>query len=219
MAMEYHFSLNHAHLDTLKKISHAGAYSTLTPEVAAAYEGMTSLPFHHTKLRSAPHKPNTFEPRGAGKIISSDTLCLMRSSFLLLLDILAICPIQPTSAMGYRNILNFIDQSTRYAISMPISTWEKVQPSVLSTLQYIGQHNKQYPQLFHSDNAKEFLAKNVATFLSRTGISKSITWPHQPQQNAIAERWNLIILNSARASLHHSSLPESFRDLAVLGSI
>lgn len=66
------------------------------------------------------------------------------------------------------------------------------------------------PALVTTDNAKEYTANYVKNFMAQRGINLRPTTPYTPQENAIAERINRTIMNSARAALTHSKLPPSY---------
>lgn len=119
--------------------------------------------------------------------------------------------------MGHQHALTFIDQASRYAISIAISKRSEVQIVIQTNLQYIHQRHQQYPKLFHLDNAREFTATGMSTFLSDHGIAQSVICPHQPQQNSVAERCNQTIMKAARAAIHHSHLHASLWDIAIIG--
>lgn len=60
----------------------------------------------------------------------------------------------------------------------------------------------------HSDNGGEYVA--LEGILTEHGIEFSRSAPYTPQDNAIAERANRTVMESARAMLEHAGLPRSF---------
>ena len=61
-----------------------------------------------------------------------------------------------------------------------------------------------------TDNGGEYMSKEFQTYLTSKGIEHQLTVPHSPQQNGVAERLNSTLMESARAMLSHSNLPNKF---------
>ncbi len=66
-----------------------------------------------------------------------------------------------------------------------------------------------------TDNGGEYLSKEFQAYLASNGIEHQLTVPHSPQQNGVAERLNRTLVESARAMLSHSNLPNRFWAEAV----
>ena len=62
-------------------------------------------------------------------------------------------------------------------------------------------------KLFRSDNAKEYFSHDFSSLLSSKGILHQFTCPHTSQQNGIAERKNLHLLDTARSLMLASHVP------------
>jgi transposase InsO family protein len=76
------------------------------------------------------------------------------------------------------------------------------------------QHGKDFIRRFRSDN--EFSNNNMLkNFFQTEGIITEFSTPHNPSQNGRAERFNLTVMNMARAMLIESGLPLSFWEYAV----
>ena len=61
-----------------------------------------------------------------------------------------------------------------------------------------------------TDNGGEYLSKEFQAYLASNGIEHQLTVPHSPQQNGVAEWLNRTLVESARAMLSHSNLPNRF---------
>ena len=57
------------------------------------------------------------------------------------------------------------------------------------------------------DNGGEYMSKEFQAYLTSKGIEHQLTVPHSPQQNGVAEQLNRTLMESARAMLLHSNLP------------
>ena len=59
-----------------------------------------------------------------------------------------------------------------------------------------------------SDNGGECVSNEFKNFCAAEGIKQELTATHNPQQNRVAERKNISILEVARAMLHDQGLPQ-----------
>lgn len=69
-------------------------------------------------------------------------------------------------------------------------------------------HGKPFA-LFTTDNAKEYISKAAKSLLEQHGITFNPISPYNPQQNSIAKRLNLTLIQATRASLHYAKLQPS----------
>jgi len=58
-----------------------------------------------------------------------------------------------------------------------------------------------------SNNGGEYVSQQFKDFCVAEGIKWELMEPHNPQQNGVAERKNIMILGAARAMLHDQGLP------------
>jgi hypothetical protein len=80
------------------------------------------------------------------------------------------------------------------------------------------QHGKDFIRRFRGDN--EFSNNNMLkNFFQTEGIITEFSTPHNPSQNGRAERFNLTVMNMARAMLIESGLPLSFWEYAIRHAI
>jgi transposase InsO family protein len=67
-----------------------------------------------------------------------------------------------------------------------------------------------------SDRGGEFWNKEVQSFCASKGIVHQKTNPYSSQENGVAERLNMPLMEKARAMLQGSSLSEEYWEKAVL---
>lgn len=84
-------------------------------------------------------------------------------------------------------------------------------PFILHAENVTGNHIK----YLRSDNGKEYVNKVIQDFCSNRGIGIERTCVNTPQHNAIAERMNRSIMNSARTILFQANLSSAFFGQAV----
>jgi transposase InsO family protein len=58
-----------------------------------------------------------------------------------------------------------------------------------------------------SDNGGEYISNEFKDFYSREGIRRELIAPHNPQQNGVIERKNIMIVGAVRVMLHDQGLP------------
>jgi transposase InsO family protein len=57
------------------------------------------------------------------------------------------------------------------------------------------------------DNGGEYISNEFKDFCSKEGIRRELIAPHNPQQNGVAERKNIMIVGETRVMLHDQGLP------------
>jgi transposase InsO family protein len=58
-----------------------------------------------------------------------------------------------------------------------------------------------------SDNGGEYISNEFKDFCNKEGIRRELIAPHNPQQNGVAERKNIMIVGATRVMLHDQGLP------------
>jgi transposase InsO family protein len=58
-----------------------------------------------------------------------------------------------------------------------------------------------------SDNGGEYISNEFKDFCSKEGIQRELISPHNPQQNGVMERKNIMIMGEAGVMLHDQGLP------------
>ncbi|KAE8739335.1 hypothetical protein FOCC_FOCC015166 [Frankliniella occidentalis] len=124
-------------------------------------------------------------------------------------------PITPTSRGGANYFITFIDNYSRYAEvcllgkkSGALEAFKKYQKRV-ECLQE-GRIKE-----FQTDNGGEYIGNLFLDHLEDKGILHRLSCRYTPQQNGLAERYNLTVLNVARGLILKSGVPKYFWGEAV----
>ena len=112
-----------------------------------------------------------------------------------------------TSTLGFRYFVTFIDDYSR-------CTWlflMKTRVELFSIFQKFHaeictQFNTSI-RILRSDNAKEYFSTPLSSFMSSHGILHQSFCAYTPQQNGVAERKNLHLVETARTLLPHHKVP------------
>jgi transposase InsO family protein len=70
-------------------------------------------------------------------------------------------------------------------------------------------------KVLRSDNGGEFVSKKFDAFLAECGIQRQTSAPYSPQQNTVAERANITIMECARSMISAQGLEPKFWGEAV----
>ena len=71
----------------------------------------------------------------------------------------------------------------------------------------IENHTEKNIKTFRSNNGEEFIANEFKYLCKESGIKRDLSTPYNPQQNGVAERKNITIMEAAREMLHDQDLP------------
>jgi transposase InsO family protein len=61
-------------------------------------------------------------------------------------------------------------------------------------------------KILRSDNGGEYTSKEFVNFFKDVGIKRELTTPYNPQQNDVAERKNITILEAVKTMIHDQDL-------------
>jgi transposase InsO family protein len=62
-------------------------------------------------------------------------------------------------------------------------------------------------KVLRSDNGGEYTSRDFSDFCIEAGIKREYTIPYNPQQNGVAERKNITIIEATKAMIHDQNLP------------
>ncbi|GFW92512.1 transposon Tf2-9 polyprotein [Trichonephila clavipes] len=102
----------------------------------------------------------------------------------------------PQTREGNTNMLVHIDHATRYVVAIPSASLGA--HSVTDALYHNIILTYGPPSMYISDRGTAFTARHTQNFLQKYGITQSMTPPHSPQANSIAERANGIIVSTLK---------------------
>ena len=119
-------------------------------------------------------------------------------------------PLQVESIGGSRYFVTFIDDYSRcvsvHFIKHKTEVFEKFKLFEAMVTKERGE-----PMMkLRTDNGGEYISTDFQEYLASKRIEHQLTVPHSPQQNGVAERQNRTLMESARAMLSHSNLPNKF---------
>ena len=67
--------------------------------------------------------------------------------------------------------------------------------------------SKKKIKILRLDNGGEFTSIEFNDFCKEDGIKRELTIPYNPQQNGVAERKNISIMEAVKAMIHDQDLP------------
>jgi transposase InsO family protein len=114
-----------------------------------------------------------------------------------------------TSIEGYKYVINFIDDYSRY---IWVYLMKSKSEALKMFLEFKADSSNPNWQLyrFRTDNGKEYLAKDFMEYLRELEVKKENTIPYSPEQNAPAERPWRSLFEMSRAELKTAGLPSKF---------
>jgi transposase InsO family protein len=62
-------------------------------------------------------------------------------------------------------------------------------------------------KILRSDNGGEYTSKEFVSFYKYVGIKRELTTPYNPQQNDVAKRKNITIMEVVKTTIHGQDLP------------
>ena len=109
---------------------------------------------------------------------------------------------------GNKYFLTFIDDFSKYIYIYYIKSKSDVYTKFLHYKALVEKETSAKIQKIKADNRGEYNSEKFHQFCQKEGISIHYTVPYTPEQNGVAERLNLTLLNKVRSVLAESSLPK-----------
>ena len=75
---------------------------------------------------------------------------------------------------------------------------------------FVEKQSGKYIQILRTDNGKEYANKDFDNYCKNNGIKREHTVPYTPQQNGVAERKNMTLMEMARCMLHARNMDPKF---------
>ncbi|KAF7827584.1 Retrovirus-related Pol polyprotein from transposon TNT 1-94 [Senna tora] len=119
-------------------------------------------------------------------------------------------PVKQPSVSGYRYMITFIDDYSRYVWV----DFMKEKSEALSKFKIFKEKNE--GEVGHkilclrTDNGGEYTSKEFSEYLRQNKIRRQLTCPGTPQQNGVAERKNRHLAEICRSMLHAKNVPPRF---------
>jgi len=111
-------------------------------------------------------------------------------------------PMTITSLNGYLYYVLFIDDHSRknwiYFLKNKDGVLTKFQEFKDQVENLTGRKIK----ILRSDNGGEYTSKKINSFCIEVGIKREFTFPYNTQQNGVAERKNITIIETTKSMIH-----------------
>lgn len=127
-------------------------------------------------------------------------------------------PTKTASHFGFRYFISFIDDFSRTTWLYLMKSRDEVPHIVLQFHNMIATQFGVQIKTFRSDNAKEYMHRELHEFYANRGILYQTSCAYTPQQNGVAERKNRHLLDVTRSLLLGMNVPKSYWDEAILAS-
>ncbi|GJX09879.1 gag-pol polyprotein [Tanacetum coccineum] len=129
---------------------------------------------------------------------------------------LLFCEHSPVLSLGgAKYFVSFIDNYSRRCLVYPIKKKSDVFEVFKVYKARVKLDSRKKIKFLGTDNGVEYTSDEFDTFCRQEGIKRQFTTVYTPQQNGVAERMNITLLERARAMLATASLGKSFWAEAV----
>jgi len=129
---------------------------------------------------------------------------------------LDICgPINVESAGGARYFVTFIDDYSRYTITVMLRNRSDVIQAFKDYKQKMENLTNRRIKKLRTNNDKEYVFKEFSDFLKQEDITCQLSVKYTPQQNGVAERANRTLVEMARCIMLQANFPKSMWAEAV----
>jgi transposase InsO family protein len=112
-----------------------------------------------------------------------------------------------SSISGYVYYVSFIDDYSRKTWIYFLKTKDEVFSKFKEFKALIENLSERKIKILRSDNGGEYTSKEFVNFCKDVGIKRELTTPYNPQQNGVAERKNITILEAVKTMIHDQDLP------------
>ncbi|KAE8667838.1 hypothetical protein F3Y22_tig00112368pilonHSYRG00011 [Hibiscus syriacus] len=120
-----------------------------------------------------------------------------------------------TSLGGAKYFVSFIDDYSRRCWVYPIKKKSDVFSTFKNFKARVELDSGNNIKCFRTDNGEEYTSEEFDDFCRKKGIKRQFTVANTPQQNGVAERMNITLLERTRAMLRDVGLEKSFWAEAV----
>jgi len=126
-------------------------------------------------------------------------------------------PMQTQTMRGYRYIIMFTDDHSRYT---EVYFMKAKSEAPAKFKEYVAKVEKQHPKSkvcrIRVDGGGEYASREkFLEYLAEEGIIREVSAPYSQQQNGISERCNRTVLDPARSMLKHAGMPNKLWAEAV----
>jgi transposase InsO family protein len=112
-----------------------------------------------------------------------------------------------SSISGYVYYVPFIDDYFRKTWVYFLKSKDEVFSKFKEFKALIENLSKRKIKILRSNNGGEYTSKEFVNFYKDVGIKRELTTPYNPQQNGVAERKNITIMEAVKTMIHDQDLP------------
>jgi transposase InsO family protein len=111
-----------------------------------------------------------------------------------------------SSISGHANYVSFIDDYSRKTWIYFLKSKDEVFGKFKEFKALIENVSERKIKIPRSDNGGEYTSKEFVNFCKNVGIKRELTTPYNPQQNGVAERKNITIMEAMKTMIHDQDL-------------
>jgi transposase InsO family protein len=128
-------------------------------------------------------------------------------------------PMPSSSISGYVYYVSFIDDYSRKTWIYFLKTKDEVFNKFKEYKALIENPSERKINTLRSDNGGEYTSKEFVNFYEDVGIKRELTTPYNPQQNGVAKRKNITILEAVKTMIHDQDLPMCLWEEATMATV
>jgi hypothetical protein len=116
-------------------------------------------------------------------------------------------PMPSTSLSGYVYYVSFIDDYSSKTWVYFLKSKDEVFGKFKEFKSLIENLDERKIKILRSDNGGEYISKEFVRFCRYVEIKRELTTPYNPQQNVVAERKNITIMEAVKTMIHDQDIP------------
>jgi hypothetical protein len=116
-------------------------------------------------------------------------------------------PMPSSSMSGYVYYVSFIDDYSRKTWLYFLKSKDEVFNKFKEFKALIENLSERKIKILRSYNGGEYTSKEFVSFCKDVGMKRELTTPFNPQQNGVAERKNITIMEAVKTMIHDQDLP------------
>jgi transposase InsO family protein len=116
-------------------------------------------------------------------------------------------PIPSSSISGYEYYVSFIDDYSHKTWVYLLKSKDEVFSKFKEFKALIENLSERKIKILRSDNGGEYTSKEFSSFCKDVEIKRDLTTTYNPQQNGVAERKNITIMEAVKTMIHDQDLP------------
>ena len=114
------------------------------------------------------------------------------------------------SRENHKYFVTFIDEKYKYTWVTLIQSKDRVLEAFKNFQTHICNHFNAKLKILRLDNGGEYTSQAFKQYFAQHEIIHQTSYPYTPQQNGIAERKNIHLMEVARSMMFHTNVPKRF---------